>query len=62
MSSPAAKTPVSACSTCLGDSHFPDTRHPDERPPVTYYEIGRRVSTLVPHFNQTHSQPVLCFL
>ena len=29
-----------------GDSHFPDTRHPDELPPVTDYEIGRRVSTL----------------
>lgn len=29
-----------------GDSHFPDTRHPDELPPVTDYEIGRRISTL----------------
>lgn len=28
------------------DSHFPDSRHPDELPPVTDYEIGRQVSTL----------------
>lgn len=35
------------------DSHFPDTRHPDELPPVTDYEIGRRVSTLESY---VHSQ------
>lgn len=28
------------------DSHFPNTLHPDELPPITEYEIGRRVSTL----------------
>ena len=35
------------------DSHFPETRHPDELPPVTEYEIGRRVSTLESY---VHSQ------
>lgn len=36
------------------DSHFPGSRHPDELPPVTEYEIGRQVTTLESYVYAQH--------